>query len=81
MGSTHAGWVLALLDEPRDIVAVMGAAEVLNLGVVNGLVVGMPPNPAFERTRLQRGWLPAVVTDRSVAPAMLRWWRAAQRER
>ena len=35
--------------------------------------------PSFERTRRQRAWLPPVVAERSVAPALLRWWRAAQR--
>jgi hypothetical protein len=28
------------------------------------------PNPALERTRRQRGWLPTVVTDCSVAPVI-----------
>jgi hypothetical protein len=41
----------------------------------------LSPNPALERTRLQRAWLPAVVSDQSVAPALLRRWRAAQLER
>ena len=59
----------------------MHAAEVMNLGMVNGLVRIPTPNHAFERTRLQRAWLPAVVTDWFLAPALLRWWRAAQRER
>ena len=45
------------------------------------VVVEPTPNPAFERTRQQQAWLPAVVTVQSVAPALLGWWRAAQRER
>ena len=44
-------------------------------------LLAVPPNHALERTRRQRAWLPAVAADRSVAPALLRWWRAAQRER
>ena len=40
----------------------------------------MTPNPAFERTRRQQAWLPTVATVRGVAPALLRCWRAAQRE-
>jgi len=65
----------------RDIVAVTYAAEVLNVGVFNGLMRTPTPNHAFERTRRQRGWFPTVTTVRSVAPALLRRWRAAQRER
>ena len=41
----------------------------------------MVPNHAFERTRRQRAWLPAVMAARFMAPALLRWWRAAQRDR
>ena len=39
------------------------------------------PNRAFERTRRQQAWLPTVVPDRFLAPAMPQWWRAAQRGR
>ena len=44
-------------------------------------LLAMPPNHAFERTRLQRGWLRAVLTDQLFAPALPPWWRAAQRRR
>ena len=50
------------------------------LTAIEGNVIAWS-NHAFERTRRQRAWLPAVATDPSASPAVLRWWRAAQRDR